>query len=474
MLSVVNNGSGRTLDVEAELVTGSPFIEILESQSGLAFIEPLDAVNFDPFFSVRMDDECPQPYRAVLYIRLSNENGPLNSYLIDLTVGGGYCGFDRDEEPWEHENLNEDHIDQWHISDEDNYSYGGSRCLKAGSEQQGGEYEPMLNCAAYMPPFYVSGPLQLIFWHKIDAEISVNHEGECYDGGYVEISVEDGEWELIYPDTPQEEPHYPYVFRHGQSPSPTIEQNPCYSGQHDWELAMFDLSEFEDSEVQVRFCFASDGADNCEGWWLDDIEVILPRELEPPDNLEGEIIKQSAHLTWSAPEIQRDDIFINELLGYSVFRYCIETGEWVTHNELVLDNCYIDDLSAQPSGEYWYMVSAEYIAGESDPTDFLFLDWYNTIDSDVETIPEQWEITSTCPNPFNSTARIGYSVPVQGHVQLAVFDLRGRLVTELVNSTRQPGRYETLFDGDELSSGVYLVRMQTPVGNMASKLVLIR
>jgi hypothetical protein len=47
-------------------------------------------------------------------------------------------------------------------------------------------------------------------------------------------------------------------------------------------------------------------------------------------------------------------------------------------------------------------------------------------------------------------------------------------VQELVNGQRQPGKYNVLFDGEALPSGIYIVRMQSSVNTLASKIVLVK
>ena len=65
------------------------------------------------------------------------------------------------------------------------------------------------------------------------------------------------------------------------------------------------------------------------------------------------------------------------------------------------------------------------------------------------------------PNPFNPVTRISYSLSSNRHVRLAVYDVAGRLVEDLVNETRSPGEYVVEWDAGRLASGVYFYRLQT-------------
>ncbi|MCD4708481.1 MAG: hypothetical protein K8S62_12185 [Candidatus Sabulitectum sp.] len=64
------------------------------------------------------------------------------------------------------------------------------------------------------------------------------------------------------------------------------------------------------------------------------------------------------------------------------------------------------------------------------------------------------------PNPFSSDLTITYSVPEQTRVELAVFDLSGRLLEELVNDRIPAGSHTVLWTpSEEVPSGCYLIKL---------------
>ena len=81
------------------------------------------------------------------------------------------------------------------------------------------------------------------------------------------------------------------------------------------------------------------------------------------------------------------------------------------------------------------------------------------------------------PNPFNPRVTVSYALPRQGAVSLAVFDTRGRLITELVDAVQGAGRHSAEWDGCNrtgraVASGVYLAVLRTDDGTSSRKLVL--
>ena len=64
------------------------------------------------------------------------------------------------------------------------------------------------------------------------------------------------------------------------------------------------------------------------------------------------------------------------------------------------------------------------------------------------------------PNPFNPATSIPVELTGTGHVRLAVYDLRGRLVRTVADEVMGPGRHEISFDGTDLASGQYFYRLE--------------
>jgi hypothetical protein len=94
--------------------------------------------------------------------------------------------------------------------------------------------------------------------------------------------------------------------------------------------------------------------------------------------------------------------------------------------------------------------------------------------SDPGSIPVDYVMVQNYPNPFNPTTTIGFSIPETDHVQLSVFDVNGRLVAKLVDGYREAGLHEVTFDASQLSSGIYLYRLETGDVSDTGKMVLMK
>jgi hypothetical protein len=73
--------------------------------------------------------------------------------------------------------------------------------------------------------------------------------------------------------------------------------------------------------------------------------------------------------------------------------------------------------------------------------------------------PNEFRLSQNYPNPFNPSTIIEYSIPSSTHISLKVYDILGNEVAELVNEQKTAGRYRVNFNGENLSSGIYIVRL---------------
>ncbi len=95
-------------------------------------------------------------------------------------------------------------------------------------------------------------------------------------------------------------------------------------------------------------------------------------------------------------------------------------------------------------------------------------------ETELELLPDQFELGDVYPNPFNSTAKIRFHLAQQGQIRLEVYDLLGRKVSTLFDQAFEAGTHEALFEGHTLSSGVYFVKLSSGTTSQAKKLTLIK
>ena len=96
------------------------------------------------------------------------------------------------------------------------------------------------------------------------------------------------------------------------------------------------------------------------------------------------------------------------------------------------------------------------------------------VDEQVLQIPSDYLLYQNYPNPFNPSTTIKYSIPEDGFVKLAVYNMLGEEVATLVSNVQKAGKYEVNFSASKLSSGVYVYRIEASNFTASKKLILMK
>lgn len=89
-------------------------------------------------------------------------------------------------------------------------------------------------------------------------------------------------------------------------------------------------------------------------------------------------------------------------------------------------------------------------------------------------VPDTFTLDQNYPNPFNPTTVISYQLPISSEVRLEVYDMLGRNVATLVNGQVPAGQHTVNFDASNLSSGIYLYRLQAGARVMSRRLTVVK
>jgi acetyl esterase/lipase len=101
------------------------------------------------------------------------------------------------------------------------------------------------------------------------------------------------------------------------------------------------------------------------------------------------------------------------------------------------------------------------------------LDWTPTsVENDQ--IIEQFQLRQNYPNPFNPSTTITFSLPLDEHTTLKVYDLLGRTVTTLVDGHLNAGQHNIRFDASHLVAGIYFYRLQSGDFSQIRKFTLVK
>jgi hypothetical protein len=228
------------------------------------------------------------------------------------------------------------------------------------------------------------------------------------------------------------------------------------------------------------FLFVLDDPSNFDGYWpcqnqqifnpagYGDITFGAEDEVPPPpDNVsitnvyyEGTVL---ANIEWSQPSINDFDyfnVYVNSGSGFQLLEPTFGTQLFYSS---------IPVASAQ-----FYITTVDKAGQESDPSETVTFDPWVGIDE-----PVQQTALSVYPNPTSGFATISFTINEALPTQVSVFDVQGKLVATLLNAEIPSGNYAISWDGrsvrgEQVSDGIYFVKITNARMNVSKKLMLMR
>ncbi|MAC04830.1 MAG: hypothetical protein CL671_08990 [Balneola sp.] len=88
--------------------------------------------------------------------------------------------------------------------------------------------------------------------------------------------------------------------------------------------------------------------------------------------------------------------------------------------------------------------------------------------------PTRFSLDQNYPNPFNPSTKISFSLEKAAPTQLVVYNMLGQKVATLVNERLNAGEHTFNFKADNLSSGIYIYRLQSASQSITKRMTLIK
>jgi len=237
--------------------------------------------------------------------------------------------------------------------------------------------------------------------------------------------------------------------------------------------------------------------------WLSEDQKYLFQNDELDELRLPNLVKNTRTMVWDVADLD-DPVLLTEFFSANT---SIDHNMYVKGNLLYQSN-YIDGLHvldvSNPSAmtekaffdthpptftsvwdgtwsNYPYLRSGA-IAVNSDPGGLYIvcIEGQTCISQSVGTdeeaeLPQSVSLEPAYPNPFNPTTTIRYALPHAMTVRISVSDALGREVAVLVNGSQvEAGSHSILFDAAALTSGTYLVRLETELGIETKQIVLLK
>ncbi|MBX7044791.1 MAG: fibronectin type III domain-containing protein [Ignavibacteria bacterium] len=192
---------------------------------------------------------------------------------------------------------------------------------------------------------------------------------------------------------------------------------------------------------------------------------VLPVELA---SFTSTVNKNNVDLNWSTVTEQNNR-------GFEIERKKINTAEWQSVSFVegkgttnTQQNYTYADRNLQ-TGKYNYRLKQIDFNGNYE---------YYILNNEVEVgIPKTFDMSQNYPNPFNPSTKINYQLPKDAFVKINVYDMTGRLISQLVNTQQQAGYYTIDFNSgmtSGIASGIYFYRIEAADFVSTKRMALIK
>ncbi|NOS85449.1 MAG: T9SS type A sorting domain-containing protein [Ignavibacteria bacterium] len=171
----------------------------------------------------------------------------------------------------------------------------------------------------------------------------------------------------------------------------------------------------------------------------------------------------------------------NDVFGTAGYKLLVSSDS--LFNTTLLDTTIVPSLFAIPAGVlngssvYYWRVRGFNVGGFGPwsvtwrfTTQIIGIEPISTI------IPDKYMLYNNYPNPFNPVTNINFDIPSSesSEAELVIYDITGRIVTVLVNSSLRPGKYSVRWNASGYSSGVYFYRLTSGSYSDIKKMVVVK
>jgi hypothetical protein len=248
---------------------------------------------------------------------------------------------------------------------------------------------------------------------------------------------------------------------------------------------VFNIKLVAQAETTISFQ-ATDEADNFKELIIgvdpeatEGIDTALSEsELPPPPP--SEIFDARLELPTGVPsnvDIRNGDESFSEEIEYHIKWQLGENSEAFTLSWFLPENLTLtlrDPFGGNVVNATFDPGESSYTVSNEELTQLNIIIQENVTDINNENSQLTYSLNQNFPNPFNPSTKIEFELKEASDVNLKVYNLVGKLVNTIVERRLSAGRHQYTFDASNLSSGIYLYKLQADGFESVKKMTLIK
>jgi carboxypeptidase T len=445
-----NKGLSNASNISLSLSSDNPLINIMSGSVNIGNIPARTIVNNNQNLSFSIASSMPADVNVKMLLTISTAGTPMFTDTLSFITGTPIMVFaDSTNDPlllwnitsipttpkWEATNLSF-HSSPTSFTDSKTGDYVSNATVTMSLKNA-------IDLSANEHP-------RLSFWTKFDIE-------NGWDYGQVEISTNNGSTFTPLSGI--------YTTLGSGSFQPNGE--PLYDGiQTSWVNEIMDLSNYNTSQVKIKFELKTDGSVVEDGWYVDDIRVVIygivPVELSsftviPKDNDVLLNWVTSSETNNMGFDVERRDTKSNS--GWQKLGFIRGNGTTTgKSNYTFVDKNPVD-------GKSYYRLRQ------------IDFDGYSKIYDAVEVhfgVVKEYSLSQNYPNPFNPSTEINFTLAKSGNITLKVYNLLGSEVATLADGFMEAGKHLVRFNAKDFTSGVYFYTIKAENFTSTRKMMLMK
>ncbi len=195
-------------------------------------------------------------------------------------------------------------------------------------------------------------------------------------------------------------------------------------------------------------------------------DVATPITLS---HFSAEVKQNKIHITWQTESQTENALFVLQRSENEGKWQTINRQDGAGTNNVTMSYDHID-RHIIPGEIYKYRLQNISFSGEIDSSAVCSI----RLPEHSAFLSTQFDLESIYPNPFNPRVKIRFMVYEQNDIHIEIYSLQGTCIDVLSNKKYEPGIHTVNWEPQNLATGIYVLRIWSPIQSNTHKLLHLK